>query len=144
MRSGRIEAMTAWVLTAAGAAFAVGLELLEALAIVLAVGVSRHWRDALIGAAAAVVVLAVAGLVIGPVILAALPLDLLRCVVGVALLLFGLEWLGKGGLGAEGRAAPRGGAPAVEFAQGVPRGARGDGGAPTRRARPSRLARTGR
>jgi uncharacterized membrane protein len=98
--------LTAWVLTAAGAALAVGLELLEALAIVLAVGVSRRWRDAVIGAAGAVVVLAVVAGLVGPVLLAALPLDLLRTVVGVALLLFGLEWLRKGVLRLAGRRAP--------------------------------------
>jgi uncharacterized membrane protein len=97
--------ITAWVLTAAGAALAVGLELLEALAIVLAVGVSRRWRDAVIGAFGAVVVLAVVAAVVGPVLLASLPLDLLRCVVGVALLLFGLEWLRKGVLRLAGRRA---------------------------------------
>ena len=98
--------MTAWVLTAAGAALAVALELLEALAIVLAVGVSRRWRDAVIGAVAAVVVLAVVAALVGPVLLAALPLDLLQTVVGVALLLFGLEWLRKGVLRLAGRRAP--------------------------------------
>jgi uncharacterized membrane protein len=98
--------VTAWALTAAGAALAVGLELLAALAIVLAVGVSRRWRDALLGALAAVVVLAVVAGLVGPVLLASLPLDLLRCVVGVALLLFGLEWLRKGVLRLAGRRAP--------------------------------------
>jgi uncharacterized membrane protein len=82
------------------------LELFEALAIVLAVGVSRRWRDAVLGAVGAVVVLAVVGALIGPVILASLPLDLLRCVVGVALLLFGIEWLRKGVLRLAGRRAP--------------------------------------
>ena len=98
--------MTAWALTAIGAALAVGLELLEALAIVLAVGATRSWRDALLGAAGAVVALAVVAAVVGPVLLAALPLDLLRAVVGVALLLFGLEWLRKGVLRLAGRRAP--------------------------------------
>jgi uncharacterized membrane protein len=98
--------VTAWVLTAAGAALAVALELLEALAIVLAVGVSRRWRDAVIGAVGAVVVLAVVAALVGPVLLGALPLDLLRTVVGVALLLFGLEWLRKGVLRLAGRRAP--------------------------------------
>jgi Ca2+/H+ antiporter, TMEM165/GDT1 family len=98
--------VTAWILTAAGAALAVALELFEALAIVLAVGVSRRWKDAILGAVAAVVVLAVVGVLVGPVILASLPLDLLRCVVGVALLLFGLEWLRKGVLRLAGRRAP--------------------------------------
>jgi uncharacterized membrane protein len=39
-----------FVLVAIGAAVAVSVELLEALAIVLAVGASRRWSDAAIGA----------------------------------------------------------------------------------------------
>ncbi len=97
--------MTAWVLTALGATLAVGLELLEALAIVLAVGVSRSWRDAALGAAGAVAILAAVAGLVGPVLLASLPLSLLRSVVGVALLLFGLEWLRKGVLRLAGRRA---------------------------------------
>jgi uncharacterized membrane protein len=95
--------VTAWVLTAAGATLAVALELLEALAIVLAVGVSRRWSDAVLGAAGAIVVLALVAGLVGPVLLASLPLSLLRVVVGVALLLFGLEWLRKGVLRLAGR-----------------------------------------
>jgi uncharacterized membrane protein len=97
--------VTAWVLTALGATLAVGLELLEALAIVLAVGVSRSWRDAALGAVGAVLILAAVAGLVGPVLLASLPLSLLRCVVGVALLLFGLEWLRKGVLRLAGRRA---------------------------------------
>jgi uncharacterized membrane protein len=95
--------VTAWVLTALGAALAVGLELLEALAIVLAVGVSRRWSDAVLGALGAVVVLAAVAGLVGPVLLASLPLSLLRVVIGAALLLFGLEWLRKGVLRLAGR-----------------------------------------
>jgi uncharacterized membrane protein len=97
--------MTAWILTMLGATLAVGLELLEALAIVLAVGVSRRWSDAALGALGAVVILALVAGLVGPVILASLPLSLLRSVVGVALLLFGLEWLRKGVLRLAGRRA---------------------------------------
>ena len=97
---------TAFLLTAIGAALAVGLELLEALAIVLAVGSTRSWRDALLGAAGAVVLLAVAVVAIGPVLLGALPLDVLKVVIGTALLLFGLEWLRKGVLRLAGARAP--------------------------------------
>jgi Ca2+/H+ antiporter, TMEM165/GDT1 family len=98
--------VTAWLLIALGAALSCGLEMLEALAIVLAVGVTRGWRDALLGAAGAVVALAAVAAVVGPVLLASLPLSLLRCVVGVALLLFGLEWLRKGVLRLAGRRSP--------------------------------------
>ena len=97
--------ITSWILTAAGAALAVALELFEALAIVLAVGVSRRWSDAALGALGAVVILAVVALLVGPVLLASLPLSVLRAVVGTALLLFGLEWLRKGVLRLAGRRA---------------------------------------
>src|SRR3954466_5170724 len=86
----------AFVLTALGAMLAVGLELLEALAIVLAVGATRRWRDALIGAGAAAVALTLLAIVLGPLLLARVPLEPLRVVIGVFLLLFGLEWLRKG------------------------------------------------
>jgi uncharacterized membrane protein len=98
--------VTAFVLTAAGAALAVGLELLEALAIVLAVGSTRSWRDAVLGAIGAVLLLAVAAALVGPLLLASLPLEVLQVVIGTALLLFGLEWLRKGVLRLAGRRAP--------------------------------------
>ncbi|HEV7918530.1 MAG TPA: hypothetical protein VGO97_03040 [Solirubrobacterales bacterium] len=93
------------VITAAGAAIAVAVELIEALAIVLAVGISRRWRDALIGATAAVIVCTILAIVLGPVVLARVGLDTLRVVVGLFLILFGLEWLRKGTLRLAGRRA---------------------------------------
>ena len=98
--------MTAFVLTLVGAALAVGLELLEAMAIVLAVGSARRPRDAVIGALGAVVLLAVVVVAVGPLLLARLPLEPLQVVIGVALLLFGLEWLRKGVLRLAGRRSP--------------------------------------
>jgi uncharacterized membrane protein len=92
-----------FTLVAIGAAVAVSVELLEALAIVLAVGVSRRWGDALVGAAAAAVVCALLAVVVGPVLLASIPLDALRLTIGTLLLLFGLEWLRKGTLRLAGR-----------------------------------------
>jgi Ca2+/H+ antiporter, TMEM165/GDT1 family len=86
----------AFLLTSLGVMLAVGLELLEALAIVLAVGSTRRWRDALLGAAGAVVALALLAAALGPVLLARVPLDPLRVVIGVLLLLVGLQWLRKG------------------------------------------------
>jgi Ca2+/H+ antiporter, TMEM165/GDT1 family len=98
--------VTAFVLTLCGAALAVGLELLEALAIVLAVGSTRSWRDAVIGALGAVALLVVVVVAVGPLLLARLPLQPLQVVIGVALLLFGLEWLRKGVLRLAGRRSP--------------------------------------
>jgi uncharacterized membrane protein len=92
-----------FVLVALGAGVAVAVELLEALAIVLAVAVSRRPADALIGAAGAVAVCAVLAVVLGPVVLESVPLDTLRLVIGLLLLLFGLEWLRKGTLRLGGR-----------------------------------------
>ena len=71
-------AVTAFVLTLIGAALACGLEMLEALAIVLAVGSTRRWRDAVIGAVGAVVLLAVVVVAVGPLLLARLPLEALQ------------------------------------------------------------------
>jgi Ca2+/H+ antiporter, TMEM165/GDT1 family len=92
-----------FVLVAIGAAVAVSVELLEALAIVLAVGVSRRWSDALVGAAWAVGVCALLAVVVGPVVLASVPVDALRVTIGALLLLFGLEWPRKGTLRLAGR-----------------------------------------
>jgi Ca2+/H+ antiporter, TMEM165/GDT1 family len=86
----------AFVLTMAAATAAVGLEMLEALAIVLAVGAERRMRDALIGALAAVVAVVALCVAVGPALLSGADLSSLRVLVGVLLLLFGLEWLRKG------------------------------------------------
>jgi Ca2+/H+ antiporter, TMEM165/GDT1 family len=94
-----------FVLVALGAGVAVGVELLEALAIVLAVAVSRRPADALVGAAGAVAVCALLAAVLGPVVLGSVSLDALRLIIGLLLLLFGLEWLRKGTLRLAGRRA---------------------------------------
>jgi uncharacterized membrane protein len=87
------------LVVAAGAASAV--EMVEALTIVLAVGVTRGWRSAITGVAAAVTALAVIIAGFGPT-LARLPIDSLRLVVGTLLLIFGLQWLRKAILRAGG------------------------------------------
>lgn len=81
------------------------VELLEALAIVLAVGTSRNWRDAALGALAAVIACAAVAFVVGPVLLERLGLTTLRLVIGAALLWFGLNWLRKNVLRMSGRKA---------------------------------------
>lgn len=90
------------VLTTLAAALAVAIELFEAMAIVLAVGASRRFRDALWGAAAGVAACALLAVALGPV-LAGLSLDVLRLAIGTLLLLFGLEWLRKSILRLGGR-----------------------------------------
>jgi len=71
-----------------------GVEAVEALTIVLAVGVVRGWRSPLIGVGVAALALAVIVAVLGPA-LRLLPIDTLRLVVGALLLVFGLQWLRK-------------------------------------------------
>jgi uncharacterized membrane protein len=94
-----------FILTAVGAALAVALELFEAMAIVLAVALTRRPGAAVAGAAAAAVACALLAVIIGPVLVAQVAGDALRVVVGVALLLFGMEWLRKGVLRLAGRRA---------------------------------------
>lgn len=95
----------AFVLTAIGAALACALELLEALAIVLAVALTRRPREAILGAGAAVLACGALAAALGPTLTASVGGDALRLVVGVALLLFGMEWLRKGILRLAGRRA---------------------------------------
>jgi uncharacterized membrane protein len=85
---------TSTVLIVAGAFLASAVEMVEALTIVLGVGVVRGWRSTLIGAGAALLVLAVLVAALGPA-LQSIPIDALRLVVGVLLLTFGLQWLRK-------------------------------------------------
>jgi uncharacterized membrane protein len=70
------------------------VEFVEALTIVLAVGVVRGWRSALLGTVAALAVLAALVAALGPT-LTRIPLPLIQLVVGTLLLLFGLRWLRK-------------------------------------------------
>jgi len=95
-RPGSSLPCVAFVLTFIGAMLACGLEMLEALAIVLAVGITRRFRDSLIGAAGAALALAALAVVLGPVLISRVPLAPLRVLIGAFLLLFGLEWLRKG------------------------------------------------
>ena len=80
--------------TAVPAFLASLVEFVEALTIVAAVGVTRGWRSALIGAVAAAVFLAALVAIFGPA-LTLVPIAALQLVIGVLLLLFGLRWLRK-------------------------------------------------
>jgi len=70
------------------------VEMVEALTIVLAAGITRGWRSSLTGLAAAIVALAAIVAALGPA-LTVVPLKDLRLVVGGLLLAFGLQWLRK-------------------------------------------------
>src|SRR5437016_13955616 len=70
------------------------VEMVEALTIVLAAGVTRGWRSSLVGVGAALVALAAICAVLGPA-LTAIPIAALQLVVGTLLLIFGLQWLRK-------------------------------------------------
>ncbi len=77
------------------------VEAVEALTIVLAVGATRSWRSAMIGVGTALIALAAVTAALGPA-LTALPINVLRGVVGGLLLVFGLQWLRKAILRASG------------------------------------------
>jgi len=82
------------ILIVAGAFLACAVEMVEALTIVLGVGVVRGWRSTLIGVAAAGIVLMLLVAALGSA-LGSIPIGTLRLVVGALLLVFGLQWLRK-------------------------------------------------
>ena len=83
---------------------ACAVEMVEALTIVLATGITRGWRSSLIGTLAALATLAVIVAILGPAI-ALVPIHSMQLVVGTLMLIFGLQWLRKAILRASGRKA---------------------------------------
>jgi uncharacterized membrane protein len=77
------------------------VEFVEALTIVLAVGIVRGWRPALLGTFLGTTLLVVLVLVFGP-LLGTVPIHILQLAIGVLLLLFGMRWLRKAILRAAG------------------------------------------
>jgi len=120
------------------AAFLASLvEFVEALTIVLAVGTTRGWRSALIGAGAGALFLTVLTLAVGPA-LQRIPLASLQLVVGVLLLLFGMRWLRKAILRAGGVIGLHD--EAAIYAKQTAALARHSGGTPPLRARLDRVS----
>jgi uncharacterized membrane protein len=78
------------------------VEFVEALTIVLAMGVTRGWRSALAGVALALVALAAITVLAGYALAEWFPESLLQLIVGTLLLIFGLQWLRKAVLRAAG------------------------------------------
>jgi Ca2+/H+ antiporter, TMEM165/GDT1 family len=72
-----------------------GVEFVEALTIVLAMGTTRGWRSTWVGVGAALAALAVITVLAGYALQSWLPEALLQLVVGTLLLIFGLQWLRK-------------------------------------------------
>lgn len=81
--------------------FASIVEVVEAFTIVLVVATLRGWKPAVLGTAAALIVLAAVVVILGP-LLDRVPLNVLQLVIGVLLLLFGIGWLRKASLRAGG------------------------------------------
>jgi uncharacterized membrane protein len=80
----------------ASAAFlASAVEFVEAFTIVLVVGVTMNWRSSLLGAFLAAATLAAIIATFGVAIVTFVPLNVLRLIVGIILVLFGLKWLKK-------------------------------------------------
>lgn len=84
---------------------AASVEMVEAVTILMAVGATREWREAWIGATAAVVVLGTAVTVGGLPLIRFVPVSLLRVGVGMMALYVGATWLKKAILRAAGRKA---------------------------------------
>jgi uncharacterized membrane protein len=71
------------------------VEFVEALTIVLAMGMTRSWRSALWGTAAALVALSGFTAIAGYALVNWLPRSALQLGIGTLLLIFGLQWLRK-------------------------------------------------
>jgi len=77
------------------------VEVVEAFTIVLVVATLRGWRPALLGVGAALAVLALTVVILGP-LLSLIPIAPLTLVIGVLSLVFGMGWLRKASLRAAG------------------------------------------
>jgi uncharacterized membrane protein len=93
--------MTTWIFLLLATFLASAVEAVEALTIVLAIGVTRGWASVRLGIAAAGAALAVLIAVLGPG-LQMIPIDALRLIVGTFLMIFGMQWLRKAVLRAAG------------------------------------------
>lgn len=79
-----------------GAAFlASTVEMVEAITIILAVGVAKGYKTALTGVVCACVALAAVVAVLGASLIEFVPFNILQISVGILLLIFGMQWLRK-------------------------------------------------
>ncbi|MGB3374979.1 MAG: hypothetical protein WBA87_07565 [Microbacterium sp.] len=78
------------------------VEMVEALTIVLAMGLTRSWKSTLLGVGAALVALAAFTAAAGYALATWLPEAALQLAIGTLLLIFGLQWLRKAVLRSSG------------------------------------------
>jgi uncharacterized membrane protein len=71
------------------------VEVIEMVIIVVGVGATRGWRSTIVGSVAGFAVLAVLVVGLGAA-LVAIPIGILRLVIGTLLLVFGIQWYRKG------------------------------------------------
>jgi uncharacterized membrane protein len=83
------------VLTFGAAFLGSAVESVEALTIVLAVGLTRGWRSPLYGTLVALISLAVLVAIFGQLIVTRVPESYLKLIIGTLIVLFGLRWLHK-------------------------------------------------
>lgn len=81
------------------------VEVVEALTIVLAMGVTRSWKSALVGTGVAVLALAGFTAAAGYALVNWLPEAAMKLAIGILLLIFGMQWLRKAVLRSAGRKA---------------------------------------
>jgi uncharacterized membrane protein len=86
---------------------AASVEAVEALTVVLAIGVTRNWRSALVGTGAGLVALVGFTAGTGYALVTWMPRSALQLTIGALLLVFGLQWLRKAILRSAGRKALR-------------------------------------
>src|SRR5690349_15016274 len=87
--------MGAQLLTFGAAFLGSAVESVEALTIVLAVGLTRGWRAPLLGTLSALVLLGVLVAIFGQLIVTRVPELTLKLIIGTLIVLFGLRWLHK-------------------------------------------------
>lgn len=87
--------MYAQVLTFGAAFLGSAVESVEALTIVLAVGLTRGWRSPLYGTLVALLSLAILVTIFGQLIVTRVPESTLKLIIGTLIVLFGLRWLHK-------------------------------------------------
>jgi uncharacterized membrane protein len=71
------------------------VEFVEALTIVLAIGVTINWKSSLLGACAAILTLSALVAIFGTTMVLYVPIGALRLAVGIILIFFGMQWLKK-------------------------------------------------